>query len=155
MSSRRAFLKGTAVGSVYEFGTLAGGERLYVYDDSEFLTVPGKYAGLTYPRPEKEDNDIERPSGYRLELTESAEVFVAYDAESTPDWTDTGDSIGTDDGIRRVFKKSVDAGTTRLGHRNSAGTVFRKMLMRTVKIVPSTIDSPPMYRSTSRSKVWT
>ncbi|MBX0287667.1 G8 domain-containing protein [Halomicroarcula sp. F28] len=109
----------STVGSAHEFGTLAQGERLYVYDDAEFLTVPGKYAGLSYIRPEKEDQDIERPSGYRLDLAEPADVFVAYDAESTPEWltgwTDTGDSIGTDDGTRRVFKKSVGAGTTWLG----------------------------------------
>lgn len=109
----------STVGSTHEFGQLDQGERLYVYDDAEFFTVPGTYDGLPYVRPERVDNDIERPSGYRLELSEPAEVFVAYDAESTPawleDWTDTGDSIGTEDGTRRVFSKSVDAGTTWLG----------------------------------------
>ncbi|MDS0259899.1 twin-arginine translocation signal domain-containing protein [Haloarcula sp. S1CR25-12] len=109
----------SAEGSVYEFGTLDQGERLYVYDDARFRAVPGKYTGLTYLRPEKGDNGIERPSGYRLDLAEPADVFVAYDAESRPawldDWTDTGDSIGTDDGTRQVFRKSVDAGTTWLG----------------------------------------
>jgi len=109
----------STVGSVHEFGTLAQGERLFVYDDARFLSVPDRYAGLTYVRPEKVDADIERPSGYRVELDEPAELFVAYDAESSAawldDWTDTGDSIGTDDGTRRVFRRSVDAGTTWLG----------------------------------------
>ena len=109
----------STVGSLYELGRLDRGEPLYVYDGAEFKAVPGRYTGLTYLRPEKGDENIERPSGYRLDLAEPAEVFVAYDAESTPewldDWTDTGDSIGTDDGTRRVFRKSVDAGTTWLG----------------------------------------
>ena len=110
----------SAIGSVYEFGRLGQGEPLYVYDDAEFLTVPGRYAGLTYLRPESEDADIERPSGYRVDLSDGADVFVAYAADaSVPDWlgdwTDTGNSIGTDDGTRRVFEKSVDAGTTWLG----------------------------------------
>lgn len=81
--------------------------------------MPGRYAGLTHLRPERTDTDIERPSGYRLDLSAPADVFVAYDAEATPgwleDWTDTGDSIGTDDGPRRVFRTSVEAGTTWLG----------------------------------------
>ncbi|MDS0282143.1 G8 domain-containing protein [Haloarcula onubensis] len=109
----------SAEGSLYEFGRLDQGERLYVYGDAEFLTVPGKYAGLTYLRPEQADADIDRPSGYRLDLAEPADAFVAYDADATApwldDWTDTGDSIGTDDGTRRVFRRSVDAGTTWLG----------------------------------------
>ena len=109
----------SAEGSLYELGRLDQGERLYVYGDAEFLTVPGTYAGLTYLRPEQEDADIDRPSGYRLDLAEPADVFVAYDADAAApwldSWTDTGDSIGTDDGTRRVFRQSVDAGTTWLG----------------------------------------
>jgi hypothetical protein len=55
-------------------------------------------------------------------------VFVAYDAESSApwleDWTDTGDSIGTDDGTRRVYQKSVEAGTTWLGGCPETNTMY-------------------------------
>ncbi len=109
----------SAAGSLFEVGRLAQGEKLYVYDDPEFLAVPGTYAGLPYVRPEREDAGGERASFYHLRLSRPATVYVAYNAESSADWlgnwTDTGDSLGTDDGPRRVYRRKVDAGRVTLG----------------------------------------
>ncbi|MFC7204985.1 G8 domain-containing protein [Haloferax namakaokahaiae] len=109
----------SAEGSVYELGRLRSGEPVYVYDDSEFLTVPGRYTGLPYVRPEVEDADSERRSFLTLTLSSPSTVYVAYDSESEPGWlsgwTDTGDTLGTSDGTRRVYERDFDAGTVRLG----------------------------------------
>ncbi|KAB1187044.1 MULTISPECIES: G8 domain-containing protein [Haloferax] len=121
----------SAEGSVYELGRLRSDEPLYVFDEATFLTVPGRYTGLPYIRPEHDDADSERQSFLTLTLSAPATVFVAYDAETRPKWlsgwTDTGDTIGTTDGTRRVYRKQFDAGTARLGgapDTHSMYTVF-------------------------------
>ena len=109
----------TATGSLVEHGDLAQGERVYVYDEVAFLTVPAQYAGRRYLRFEREDGYEDRRSFTYLTLSDPATVVVAYDAESTPgwlgDWTDTGDALGTTDGPLALYRKQVDAGTTVLG----------------------------------------
>ncbi|SDN19304.1 G8 domain-containing protein [Halogranum gelatinilyticum] len=106
-------------GSLSEVGRLRQGERLTVYGEDTVQTLPGKYAGLAYVRPEEEDADAERPTALQLSVTAPATVYVAYDAETRPDWLsswrDTGDTVGTTDGKRRVYAREVDAGTVRLG----------------------------------------
>lgn len=119
----------TAHGSLVETGRLAQGERLYVYDDeSVFRTVPGKYEGLPYLRPEREDADAERPSFLALDLDAPATVYVAYDHEETADWLghwdDTGDVISTTDGKRRVYARDVDATTVYLGGRPNTHNMY-------------------------------
>jgi len=119
------------VGSLYELGRLRQGRRLYVYDEVTFLAVPGAYADLPYVRPEGGDENTDRATGYHLDLSDPATVFVAYDAESRPDWlagwTDTGDTLGTEDGTRRIYRQQVAAGGTWLGgcpDTNRMYTVF-------------------------------
>jgi hypothetical protein len=121
----------SAEGSVYELGRLRSDEPLYVYDEAAFLTVPGRYAGLPYVRLERDDADSGRLSFLTLTLSSPATVFVAYDTETRPGWlsgwTDTGDTIGTTEGTRRVYRKQFDAGTARLGgapDTHSMYTVF-------------------------------
>ncbi|SEQ45974.1 G8 domain-containing protein [Natrinema salaciae] len=110
----------SARGSISQRGRLRRGERSYVYDETAFRAVPGTYAGLEYVRPEREDHQGERRSFLGLELTAPATVYVAYDDEVDPptwlaDWTDTGDTLGTDDGTRRIYAREFDAGTAWLG----------------------------------------
>lgn len=109
----------SAEGSLSEVGRLRQGERLTVYGEETIQTLPGKYAGLPYVRPEQEDADSDSPSTLRLSLAEAATVYVAYDTESRPgwlsSWRDTGDTVGTTDGTRRVYARDVDAGVVRLG----------------------------------------
>ncbi|KAB1192787.1 hypothetical protein GJR96_04760 [Haloferax sp. MBLA0076] len=109
----------SADGSMYELGRLRSDEPLYVYDDATFLTVPGRYAGLPYVRPEHDDGDSSRQSHLTLTLSSPATVYVAVDTDSSPGWlsgwNDTGDTIGTSDGTRRVYEQTFDSGTVRLG----------------------------------------
>jgi hypothetical protein len=109
----------TATGALYERGELGQGKRLYVYDDAKFLAVPARYSGLEYVRFEGEDAHEERRSFAYVTLAEPATLYVAHDAERTPDWlgpyTATGDSLGTTDGARTVYGGAVEAGTTVLG----------------------------------------
>jgi hypothetical protein len=110
----------SARGSISQHGRLERADRLYVYDETAFRAVPGTYAGLEYVRPEREDQQGERRSFLGLELTAPATVYVAYDTEVDPpawlgDWTDTGDTLGTDDGTRRIYAREFDAGTAWLG----------------------------------------
>ena len=105
---------GSAVGSLFEVGRLEQGARLTVYGDATVQTVPGRYAGLPYLRLEGEDGDVDRKSWLRLGLSAASEVFVASETEEAPGWlsawSDTGDSLGTSAGTKRVFRRSLDAG---------------------------------------------
>jgi hypothetical protein len=104
----------SAVGSLFEVGRLGQGERLTVYGDATVQTVPGLYAGLPYVRLEGEDGDVERQSWLLVGLSAASDVFVASETEETPGWLsawdDTGDTLGTSVGTKRVFRRSLDAG---------------------------------------------
>ncbi|WP_254763420.1 G8 domain-containing protein [Natrinema marinum] len=122
-------------GSISQQGRLERGEPLYVYDESAYTTVPGKYAGLECVRPEREDHDGERRSFLGLTLRAPATVYVAYDAEVEPpawltDWTDTGDTLGTEDGLRRIYAREFDAGTAWLGGCPNTHRMYTPFLER-------------------------
>ena len=122
----------TVTGSLVEYGEIGQGERVYVYDDAEFLAVPGRYVGWRYLRFEREDGYEERRSFTHLRLNDPVTVVVAYDAESTPrwltDWTDTGNSIGTTDGPRQLYRKQVAAGRTVLGGTPDTNRMYSVLL---------------------------
>lgn len=118
----------TATGSLFERGQLGQGEHLYVYEDEEFLAVPGAYAGLPYLRFESRDARTERTSFAYVELATPATLYVAVDAEEPPDWVgrweDTGHTLGTTDNSRRVYRQQVDAGTTILGDAGESRNMY-------------------------------
>ena len=66
------------------------------------------------------------------EIGQGERVYVYDDAESTPgwltDWTDTGNSIGTTDGPRQLYRKQVAAGRTVLGGTPDTNRMYSVLL---------------------------
>lgn len=118
----------TATGSLVEWGRLSQGKPLYVYDDPEFLAIPGKYANLPYLRFEGEDAHEERRSFTYLQFDAPMTLWVALDDEVSPGWLSrwqkTGDTLGTSDDTRAVYRTEVDAGTTILGDSGESHRMY-------------------------------
>ena len=109
----------TATGSLVEWGRIAQGRPVYVYDDPEFLAVPGAYENLPYLRFEGEDGHEDRRSFAYLRFEAPATVWVALDDEVAPGWL----SGWRETGRRTTPARSTEARSTR--GRPSWGTAAR------------------------------
>lgn len=109
-------------GKTYEKDTLATGKLVYIDRSYTFMSVPASYGGQEFIRMANNDKYATTPDFLTFTLTGDATVYIAYDVRATSlpvwldgSWTDTGDTIGTSDVTRRLYKKGFAAGTVTLG----------------------------------------
>lgn len=120
-------------GKTYEKDTLATGKLVYIDRSYTFTSVPAAYAGQELIRTANNDKRATNTDFLTFTLTGDATVYVAYDVRATrlPAWLDgswtlTGDTIGTSDVTRRLYKKGFAAGTVTLGGNamDSMGSMY-------------------------------
>jgi len=109
-------------GKTYEKDTLYPGKLVYIDRSYTFTSVPAAHEGREFIRTANDDRNATNPDFLTFTLTADATVCVAYDdrATSLPAWLDdswtlTGDTIGTSDMTRRLYKKDFPAGSVTLG----------------------------------------
>jgi len=144
-------------GKTYEKDSLASGKLVYTDRSYTFTSVPAAYEGQEFIRTANNDKRARDADFLTFTLTRDATLYVAYDVRATRlpawldgSWTDTGDTIGTSDVTRRLYKKEFAAGTVTLGGNAMAPMRHAKSNYNVIAVGTQPTDTGTLVLPTPR-----